>query len=118
MEAISKAKFQRYGPRKVNQVCQEIVGKSVHQAQQLLPTLSRTAVTLVEKTLRSAAANMAVKLGRPVDLGEVYVKSAWVGQGPMRHLKRVRPAPMGRAMLYKRKLCHLTIVVTDSKNGA
>ena len=115
MEAISKANFQRFGPRKVNQVCAEIRGKSVAHAGQVLPQLSRTAVKLVEKTVHSAAANLAVKLGKPVDLGQVYVKEAWVGHGPMQHMKRVRPGPQGRAMMYKRKVCHLSVVVTDSK---
>ena len=115
MDAVSRARFQRYGLRKVNQVCGEIRGITVGRAQRVLPTLSRRSVTLVEKTLRSAAANLAVKLGRPVDLEEIFVRSAWVGPGPMKHLKRVRPAPMGRAMMIRRKLCHLTIVVSDKK---
>jgi large subunit ribosomal protein L22 len=118
MEAICKAKFQRFGPRKVNQVCAQIRGKSVDKAQAVLPSAQRAATLLVEKTLRSAAANLAVKLGRPVDLGQIYVKQAWVGQGPMQHMKRVKPAPMGRAMMFKRKVCHLTIVVTDEKSSS
>lgn len=115
MNAVCKARFQRYGPRKVNQVCAEIRGKTVRQAQKVLPNLSRVAVTLVEKTLRSASANLAVKLGHPVDLDHVYVKSVWVGHGPMKQLKRIRPAPMGRALPYKRKMCHLTVTVSDVK---
>jgi large subunit ribosomal protein L22 len=117
MKAISKARFQRFGPRKVNQVCAEIRGKSVQQAARVLPVLARRATPLVEKTLRSAAANLAVKLGRPVELDKVYVDEAWVGQGPMQQLKRVRPAPMGRAMMIKRKMCHLTIVVSDERKA-
>jgi large subunit ribosomal protein L22 len=117
MDATCKAKFQRFGPRKVNQVCQTIRGKSVHAAQSALPGAQRIATQLVEKTLRSAAANLAIKLGRPVDLDAIYVKQAWVGQGPMQHMKRVKPAPMGRAMMFKRKVCHLTIVVSDQKES-
>ena len=117
MDATAKAHFQRCGPRKVNQVCTVIRGKSVALAQAALPTARRTAKTLVEKTLRSAAANLAVRLGHPVFLGKIYIKSAWVGQGPMRPLRRIRPAPMGRAMTFKRKMCHLTVIVTDTLNG-
>ena len=118
MEAICKAKFQRFGPRKVNQVCEIIRGKSVHAAQSVLPSAQRAATQLVEKTLRSAAANLAVKLGRPVDLNSIYVKQAWVGAGPMQHMKRVKPAPMGRAMMFKRKVCHLTIIVSDDSKSS
>jgi large subunit ribosomal protein L22 len=118
MEAICRAKFQRYGPRKVNQVCEQIRGKSVNSAQAVLPSAQRAAVLLVEKTLRSAAANLAIKLGKPVDLGSIYVKSAWVGHGPMQQMKRVKPAPQGRAMMFKRKVCHLTIVVSDDKKDS
>jgi large subunit ribosomal protein L22 len=113
MEAKALAMFQRYGPRKVNQVCGQIRGKSLKYAQDILPTVPRTAGVLVTKTLNSAAANLKTRLGKSLEPENVVVKSAWVGQGPMKHMKRVLPAPMGRAMQIKRKVCHLTIVVAD-----
>lgn len=115
MEATALAKFQRYGPRKVNQVLEHIRGKNLRRAMDVLPTLPRAAGVLVSKTLDSAAANLKHRSGKALDPEKVVVKSAWVGQGPMKHMKRVLPAPMGRAMQFKRKVCHLTIVVADKE---
>lgn len=116
MEAIAHARFQRFGARKVAQVLDQVRGKTVQTAEQLLPMIPRRATELVGKTLKSAAANLQNKLGKKVEGTEMFVKSAWVGQGPMGHMKRVLPAPMGRAMTFKRKVCHLTMVVSDERN--
>ncbi|MHB2027097.1 MAG: large ribosomal subunit protein uL22 [Elusimicrobiota bacterium] len=116
MEAASRARFQRYGARKVSQVLREIRGKSVLEAEEILPTVPRVCRRMVEKTIKSAAANLAVKLGRAgraIVPGRVYIKECWAGQGPMGHMKRVLPAPQGRAMTFKRKVCHLTVIVSD-----
>ena len=117
MEAIAHARFQRFGARKVGQVLDQIRGKSVARAHELLPMIPRRATKMVAKALQSAAANLQAKAGRRLEPREICVKSAWVGQGPMGPLKRVLPAPMGRAMTFKRKVCHLTMVVTDEKGA-
>ena len=117
MEAIAHARFQRYGSSKVEQVLRQIRGKTVGRAAELLPLVPRRATRLVEKTLRSAAANLQGKAGRKIAPQEMFVTKAWVGQGPMSHMKRVLPAPMGRAMTFKRKVCHLTMVVSDNKGS-
>lgn len=115
MEAIAHARFQRYGAKKVAQVLDSIRGKSVDQAQRQLPLTARRATELIAKTLKSAASNLEVKAGKKIDSTKMFIKSAWVGQGPMNHMKRMLPAPMGRAMTIKRKVCHLTMVVADKK---
>lgn len=113
MEATAYSKFQRFGARKVAQVLGNIRGKSYRDAQHLLPVLSRSCAVMVGKTLKSAYANLLVRLGKPLEPEQVWVKSCWVGQGPMKGLKRIQPGPQGRAMPYKRKMCHLTITVAD-----
>lgn len=113
MEATAHARFQRYGARKVALVLDEIRGKSVDRAERLLPLIPRRATRLIAKTLKSASANLQVKAGRKLDSREMVIKSVWVGLGPMGNMKRVKPAPMGRAMTFKRKVCHLTMVVAD-----
>ena len=113
MDAVAKAKFQRFGARKVAQVLDQVRGKSVWKAYQVLPEVPRNAAAMVEKTIRSAAANLCVRAGKKLDPKEMFVTSAWVGQGPMGHMKRVLPAPQGRAMQFKRKVCHLTVVVAQ-----
>ena len=115
MEATAHARFQRFGARKVAQVLTQIRGKSLVHAEQLLPQMPRAAATMVAKAVHSAASNLNVRAGRKLAPEDVYVKQVWVGQGPMGQMKRVLPAPMGRAMTFKRKVCHLTVVVTDER---
>ncbi len=108
MEAKATAKFVRYTPRKVNQVCSLIRGKKAEKAFEILSFLPKSAATLVEKVLKSAVANS----GKMKDFSGIKVKEAWVGNGPI--LKRMRPGPMGRGMPVKKRMAHLTIVVTDA----
>jgi large subunit ribosomal protein L22 len=121
MEATAHARFQRYGTRKVAQVLKEIRGKSVLEAERILPMIPRVCSTMITKTVRSAAANLvnqAAKAGHAVDPEKVYIKSCWSTMGPMGHMKRMLPAPQGRAYTFKRKVCHLTVVVSDERaNG-
>ncbi len=120
MEAIAKARFQRYGARKVGQVLGAIRGKTVLQAQELIPLMPRFCAEMVGKTIKSAAANLTIKAGRagktliPAD---VFIKTCYAGKGPMDQMKRVKPAPMGRAMTMVRKVCHLTVVVSDERRS-
>jgi large subunit ribosomal protein L22 len=107
MEAIARSKFARYSPTKVNQVLKLIKNQSVGKAFESLAFTPKVSAVLVRKTLKSAVANA----GKMKNLEGLKVKNCWVGQGPS--LKRLRPGPMGRGMLYKRKTCHLTIVVGD-----
>ncbi|MCK9583215.1 MAG: 50S ribosomal protein L22 [Endomicrobiales bacterium] len=107
MEAVAKTKFARYAPRKVNQVLQLIRNKPVQKAFDALSFTPKGSAELIEKTLKSAVANA----GRLKNMENLKVLKCWVGCGPT--LKRMRPGPMGRGMPYKRKMCHLTIVVGD-----
>ena len=118
MEATAHARFQRYGTRKVAQVLKEIRGKSVLEAERLLPMIPRICSTMISKTVRSAAANLvtqSAKAGRAVDPEKVYIKQCWSTMGPMGNMKRMLPAPQGRAYTFKRKVCHLTVVVSDER---
>lgn len=107
MEAVARAKFVRHAPRKVNQVLGLIRNKPVEKAFSILQFTPKTVATFIGKTLRSAVANA----GRMKNMSGLKVKECWIGQGPV--LKRMRPGPMGRGMPYKRKTCHLTVVVTE-----
>lgn len=113
MEATAHSRFQRFGRRKVAQVLDEVRGKSLWNAYQILPGVPRASAVLVSKTLRSAAANLDVRAGRKLDPKTVFVKSTWVGQGPMGAMKRTLPAPRGTAMTFKRKVCHLSVILED-----
>jgi large subunit ribosomal protein L22 len=108
MEAKAIAKFVRYTPRKVNQVLSLIRDKKVDKAFEVLSFLPKSAAALIEKVLKSATANS----GKLNDFSGLKVKEAWVGNGHI--LKRMRPGPQGKGMPIKKRMTHLTIIVTDA----
>ncbi len=107
MQGKAIARFARVGHRKVEQILDLIQGKRVSDAYNILKFTKKSATPVVEKTLKSAVAN----IGKLVDGNKIYVKESYVGQGPV--LKRLRPMAMGRGAIYRRKTCHVTIVVGD-----
>lgn len=112
MEARAVAKQIRQSPRKMRLVVDEIRGKGVGEAYAMLTFSKKRASKQIEKTLRSAVANARNKAedaGEVVDVDALYVKEAYVDQGPV--LKRWRAAAMGRAAPRRRPTAHLTIVV-------
>lgn len=117
MEARCYAKYQRYSRRKVGQVLDLVRGKTLFEAEQILRVIPKGCTSVVHKAIRSAGANLSVKLGKKLDLKSVWIKTAYANQGPMKQLRRYHAGPMGRAMPYKRKMCHLTIVVSDKQGG-
>lgn len=110
MEATARVKFARFAPRKVNQVLSLVRRKSVPGALTLLRFVPKSCATLVGKTIKNAAANAGDPQAKNPRL---FVSSAWVGQGPV--LKRMRAYAMGRGSMYKRKTCHITVVVSDGQ---
>lgn len=118
MEATAHSRFQRYGTRKVGQVLREIRGKTVFEAERIIPMMPRICSVMVGKAVKSAAANLvdqAAKNGRSVDPEKVYIKECWSTMGPMGNMKRMLPAPQGRSYTFKRKVCHVTVVVSDER---
>ena len=69
---------------------------------------------MVLKVLDSAIAN-AENRSNDVDVDELMVSDAYVNEGP--RLKRIRPAPMGRAYRYQRRMAHIVVAVSDKKSG-
>jgi large subunit ribosomal protein L22 len=110
MEATATAKFMRVSPRKARLVVDLIRGKKVAEAKTILALANKASSATVIKVLDSAIAN-AGQTG-VIDVGTLYVKSAFVNQGASQ--KRFRPAPMGRAHKYKRRTSHITIVVDEA----
>jgi len=110
----------RVSPQKARLVLDLIRGRRVEEARNtLLFTKKRVAAT-VGKLLQSAIDNanfLSTEKGLDVDLDNLYVKSAAANDGP--RMKRIRPAPMGRAYRYVRRIAHLEIVLAErNKNGA
>src|SRR6267142_1372281 len=120
MEFRAEARFMRVSPQKARLVLELIKGRRVEEARNtLLFTKKRVAAT-VGKLLQSAIDNanfLSTEKGLDVDLDNLYVKQAVANDGP--RMKRIRPAPMGRAYHYVRRIAHLEIVLAErNKNGA
>ena len=75
-------------------------------------------ITIIYKVVGKGTEAMAeMKAGKKLDFSKVFIKEAFANLGPSGHLKRVQPGPQGRAMPYKKSMCHLTVIVTDEKKG-
>ena len=118
-EFRAEAKFQRVSPQKAKLVLDLIKGKPVGQAINIVAFTNKRIAPVIEKTLRSAVQNaqyLADERGLDVDVDKLYVKSAVANDGP--RMKRIRPAPMGRAFRYQRRIAHLVITVAEKKAAA
>lgn len=110
MEAKAVTRYIGSSPRKMRLVIDLIRGISVDKAIEILHFQPKHASKDAEKTLRSAVANLINKEdGVKVEPSELFVKTAFVDQGPT--AKRISPAPMGRAFRIRKRSCHVTIVV-------
>jgi len=110
MEARAVHKYLPTSPRKMRLVIDLIRGKGVEEAISILHFSPKHSAKEAEKTLRSAVSNLQNKeeAGR-IDFSQIYVKDVFVNNGPT--MKRIRPAPMGRAYRVIKRSNHLTIVV-------
>jgi large subunit ribosomal protein L22 len=99
-------------PRKVRRVIDLVRGKEVDAALNVLHFLRKRAALPIEKTLRSAVANMLNNRdAKKVDEANLYVKTAFVDGGFT--MKRFRAGSMGRASRVRKRTCHITIVVSE-----
>jgi large subunit ribosomal protein L22 len=119
MEFRAEARYMRVSPQKARLVLNLIKGQRVEDARNtLLFTKKRVAAT-VGKLLQSAIDNanfLSTEKNLDVDLDQLYVKNAIASDGP--RMKRIRPAPMGRAFRYVRRISHLEIVLAErNRNG-
>ncbi len=114
MEARAVAKYVRRSPRKVRQVVDLIRGKQVDQALNILHFSPKTAARPIEKTVRSAVANILnIEGASKVEPENLVIKEARVDKGFA--FRRYRAGSMGRAMRMRRPTCHITIVVADAQ---
>ncbi len=113
MQAKAIAKYIRISPRKARQVIDLIRGKDVREAFAILRFTPHKATAPIAKVLKSAVAN--AEHNYEMDADKLYVKEAYVDVGPS--LKRVMPRAMGRADLIRRRTSHVTVVVSEKKEG-
>src|SRR6476659_3305868 len=120
MEYRAQTRFVRVSPQKARLVLELIKGRRVEDALNTLAFTKKRVAAKVEKLLRSAVQNanyMSTEKNVDVDLDNLYVKHAVANDGP--RMKRIRPAPMGRAFRYVRRIAHIEIALAErGKNGA
>ena len=113
MEAKAIARYVRVSPRKARVVVDQIRGKSVVRAREILAFTNRGIAETVEKTLNSAVANAENQHHvRPESL---VVKTAYVDEAPT--LKRIRPRAKGSASRINKRMSHITIIVAPREEA-
>ena len=114
MEYTAKASFVRVSPQKARLVLDLIKGQRVEDALNTLLFTKKGIAPTIHKLLRSAMENanyLSTERGEDVDLDRLYVKKAIANDGP--RMKRIRPAPMGRAFRYQRRISHIEIALAE-----
>src|SRR5699024_6471288 len=113
MQAKAVAKSVRIAPRKVRLVVDLIRGKRVGEALAILRYTQRVFSPVVEKVLQSAVAN--AEDNYEMDTDQLVISDAVVDEGVT--LKRFRPRAQGRASGINKRTSHITVVVTEKKEG-
>ena len=119
MEFRVTTRFARVSPQKARLVLDLIRGQRAEAALNTLAFNKKRVAATVEKLLRSALQNanyLSTEKGLDVDVDQLYVKQAVANDGP--RMKRIRPAPMGRAYRYVRRISHIELVLAErNQNG-
>ena len=111
---FAKLKNVPSSPRKMRLVADMVRGVEVFKALGLLHFSNKQAAVDVEKLLKSAISNWEQKNGKKAENGELYIKTITVDCAPM--LKRLRPAPQGRAYRIRKRSNHVTLLVDTYNN--
>ena len=118
-EFRAEARFQRVSPQKARLVLDLIKGRGVEEALTTAQFTKKRIAPVIHKLLTSAVDNakyLAGEQGLDLDVDNLYVKQALANEGP--RMKRIRPAPMGRAFRYQRRLTHIILSVAERDGGA
>jgi len=110
--------FLRVSPQKARLVLELIKGRRVEEARNTLLFTKKRVAEHVGKLLQSALDNanfLATEKGLDVEIDNLYVKSAVANDGP--RMKRIRPAPQGRAYRYQRRIAHIELVLAERGKG-
>lgn len=114
LQARAIKKYIPGSPRKMRLLADLIRGKSVEEALDILHFSPKHASKVCETTLRSAVSNLInAKDGGRVDPESVFITTITVDGGPV--MKRILPAPQGRAFRVRKRSNHLTIVVSEQE---
>jgi large subunit ribosomal protein L22 len=109
METNAVAKFVRISPRKIRLVMDQVRGKRVDEALNMLSFAPQKGALILKKLIDSAVANAEQNSG--VDVDSLFVKRVYADEGPT--LKRFRPRAQGRATKIRKRSSHLTVVLDE-----
>ena len=118
-EYRAEARFQRVSPQKARLVLDLIKGRGVQEALETARFTKKRIAPVIHKLLTSAVDNakyVSGEQGIDLDVDNLYVKLALANDGP--RMKRIRPAPMGRAYRYQRRLSHIIVSVAERDGGS
>ena len=119
MEFRAEMRYLRVSPQKARLVLELIKGRRVEEARNTLAFTKKRVAAHVGKLLQSALDNanfLSAEKNLDVEIDNLYVKSAIANDGP--RLKRIRPAPQGRAYRYQRRISHIELILAErGKNG-
>jgi large subunit ribosomal protein L22 len=119
MEFRAEMRYLRVSPQKARLVLELIKGRKVEEARNTLLFTKKRVAAHVGKLLQSALDNanfLSAEKNLDVELDNLYVKSAIANDGP--RMKRIRPAPQGRAFRYQRRISHITLILAERGSGA
>jgi large subunit ribosomal protein L22 len=109
MESRAVAKYIRISPQKVRLIMDQVRGKKVEEAMNLLSFTPQKGAFVLKKLINSAVANAEQNLNMDVD--NLYIKRAFADEGPT--LRRFRPRAMGRATRIRKRTSHLTVILDE-----
>jgi large subunit ribosomal protein L22 len=119
MEFRAEMRYLRVSPQKARLVLELIKGRKVEEARNTLLFTKKRVAEHVGKLLQSALDNanyLSTEKNLDIELDNLYVKSAIANDGP--RMKRIRPAPQGRAFRYQRRISHIVLVLAERHQGA
>ncbi len=106
MEAKAKARYIRISPQKIRLIMDQVRGKRIEEALNILSYEPQRGARILKKLINSAVANAGQG---SVDIESLYIKSLYADEGPT--LKRWRPRAMGRATRIRKRTSHLTVIL-------
>tara|TARA_B110000116_G_C16625390_1_gene485747 strand:+ start:390 stop:740 length:351 start_codon:yes stop_codon:yes gene_type:complete len=110
METTVKVRHIKQSASKVRFVLNDLRGKKVNSALEILYVSNKKASIFIKKAIKSGIANLS-NLENDLNQDELYISTAFVNEGPS--MKRFRPRAMGRASSIIKRSCHLTLTLKD-----
>lgn len=111
MEVAARLKYARLSAQKCRLICDQIRGKPVERALDILKFSTKKAAGIVKKVLESAIANAEHNAGADID--ELKIKTVTADQGSTQ--KRMHARAKGRGCRILKPTCHITVVVSDDE---